>query len=220
MKQPDLESVKSIIKKLSGEIIPNRRMYNERYLHHRFSYEIQRAFGSIIMNGREEVFLHPEWPTYKSQMDIKFGRYNGKDSENPKKTKYHIDKEGSGGLIDFAIGRYAKPEMGVEFKLTNGWDNEGIVFDYLKLMHSKNPFQSVISYSVILREYTQVIGGNLERLKDHMKSAVEESIKRLGNEIAKDRKVLLLISEIDSQGRRTHWHCDNTAEGFKDGIGL
>ena len=153
-------------------------------------------------------------------MDIPFGRYSGPDPENPKRTKYHIAEEGSGGQIDFAIGHYAKPEIGIEFKLTNGWTNEGIVFDYLKLMHNKNPFHAVISYCVILREYTQVGGGYLKRLTEHIKSALDESIRRLGNEIAMDRKVLLLISEIDSHGNRTHWHCDNTAKGFKDGIGL
>ena len=35
------------------------------------------------------------------------------------------------GFIDFAIGPYAKPEIGVEVCLKYGWPDEDVVYDFL-----------------------------------------------------------------------------------------
>ena len=57
-------------------------MLNERYLHHFFSHILQEKYNLLNLTGDyRTITLHPEWPTYKEQTKLDYGRYkkvNGK----------------------------------------------------------------------------------------------------------------------------------------------
>src|SRR5213594_4098569 len=75
--------------------------FNERYLHHALSARLQRK-GMVLDPGaaREQLTLHPEWPTYKKATGIKFGRYGRVDG------KYSPKPNGTTGWVDFTVGTY------------------------------------------------------------------------------------------------------------------
>ena len=79
--------------------------------------------------------MHPEWPTFKKGTGLKYSKYKKING------KYQPYEEGSAGFIDFAIGDYNEPEIGIEFSLKYGWSNEAIVYDFLKLLDKNNPFK-------------------------------------------------------------------------------
>lgn len=115
---------------------------NERYLHHLFSHIIQR--DGIKISLQDNVGLHPEWATFVTGMQ---SRRNG--LYRKKGYKYEAVKEnGSSGYIDFAIGDVNHPEYAIEFKMSDSFDEEGVVFDYMKLLDSRNPINHSISIVV------------------------------------------------------------------------
>ena len=195
-------------------------MLNERYLHHWFSYVLRiqpELLGSWMLDLSEKnatIALHPEWPTYKKQTGLCYGQYrkeNGKYLPNPK---------GTAGFIDFAIGDYKKPEIGVEFSLKFGWSNEEIVYDFLKLLDRKNPFKTSISLNVILRKDKLAQGGYLEDLQNHISDAYKEAVRRLGNDVAApdERDLYLIVTEIAQDNSRRHWHFDKASNRFEIGL--
>jgi hypothetical protein len=58
---------------------------------------------------------------------------------------------GNAGFIDFAIGDYSRPSIGVEFCLKTSWNLEEVVYDFLKLIdpgiHSQLRFRSMSLYA-------------------------------------------------------------------------
>lgn len=193
-------------------------MLNERYLHHYFSHLLQKKYNSLTLTRSDRaITLHPEWPTYKEQTKISFGRYKNYKKNN--KDNYQPDSNGKGGLIDFAIGDYNKPDIGIEFTLKYGWSNEDIVFDFLKLLDKKNPFKASISFNVIFRSRELVKDRYLRDLEDHMNAAYREAINRLRYDVCDNsRDIYFMIAEIDKDNNRRYWYFDRTKCKFENGL--
>lgn len=189
-------------------------MLNERYLHHFFSHLLQQKYNLLNLTGDyTAITLHPEWPTYKEQTRLVYGRYRRENGI------YKPNATGTAGFIDFAIGDYNKPDIGIEFTLKYKWSNEEIVYDFLKLMDRKNSFKMAISYNVIFREKNLVKGGYLEKLKERMNNAVREAVNRLNNNAYDNsRELYFIVTEIDKDNNRRHWHYDRTNSRFEDGL--
>jgi hypothetical protein len=201
-----VEKVIAILKDIcDATIIPNER-HNERYLHHYFSRKIQEYYP-ICYNDVVNSKLHPEWPTYKKNV-IDYGRYKEVDKQ------YVIDDiTGTAGFIDFAIGDYLTPKIAIEFKAGFGWKEEGIVFDFMKLMDNKNPFEECISFNIIFREKELSRALNTAKVNE----AKDIFIERLGSRLAKDRKFQFWIVEIADKGAQKRiWYMDNLGEEFKE----
>jgi hypothetical protein len=186
-------------------------MLNERYLHHYFSHLLQQKWNMLNLTGdHPAILLHPEWPTYKKQTGLQFGQYSKMNG------KYQPDLEGTAGFVDFAIGDYNKPEIGIEFSLKYGWSNEEMVYDFLKLLDGKNPFKMAISLNINFRRYSLVRGAGLTDLESHMNRALDEAVHRLKNGICIDeRKLLFTITEIAKNNTRRHWVCNEMHGKFE-----
>lgn len=189
-------------------------MLNERYLHHCFSHLLQEKYNLLNLTGdNAAIILHPEWPTFKKQTGLVYGRYRKENG------KYKPNANGTAGFIDFAIGDYNKPDIAIEFSLKYGWSNEEIVYDFLKLLDKKNPFNASISFNIIVRQRRLVKGGRLRDLEKHMNNAYVEAVKRLNNEVCDNsRELYLIVSEMDKDNNRRHWHYDRARDRFKDGL--
>jgi hypothetical protein len=195
------------------EIMPTKKQ-NERYLHHYFSKIAQTKYP-INMKSIGESELHPEWPTYKTQTNIAYARYR-KD-----KKQYIIDDiNGTAGFIDFAIGKYESPTIGIEFTSKFGWSMEEIVYDFLKLLDNKNPFKSVFSYNLVLRNNRLSQGKYLINFKNAMNEAKERAIEQLGkhDRLKRNIDMCFWIIEIDTNGKKRSWYIENATEDFKMGI--
>jgi len=190
-------------------------MLNERYLHHYFSHKLQDKHKILnLTNNKTEITLHPEWPTYKKATCLNYGRY-----KKVNKKTYQPNKNGIAGFVDFAIGDYNKPHIGIEFSLKYGWSNEEIIFDLLKLMDRKNPFKMVISFNVIFREMNLVKGGYLKDLKEHMNKAVKEAIRRLKNDTCDNsRELYFIVTEIDKNNNKRPWYYNRKNGRFEEGL--
>jgi hypothetical protein len=186
---------------------------NERYLHHYFSHIMQVKYRSLNLEGSMlDIHLHPEWPTFKKTAVISYGRYKNKEGQ------YRLDDEGTAGFIDFAIGEYSTPEIGIEFSLKYGWSNEEIVYDFVKLLDKKNPFKTVISFNIIFRKNGLVRGGYLKDLEGHMNKAFKEARDRLDERFDASRETYLIIVEIDNNNHRQFWSYDKESGEFKKGM--
>src|ERR1700721_180852 len=118
--------------------MPNHGLLlNERYLHHFFSHRIQTVEPcpmALLNPATTSLRLHTEWPTYKEATGIDCGKYRKKDGRY-----LPVETGKKGGFVDFTLGTYPAPEVAVEFKLLGGWQAEGVVFDYVKLLDRRNP---------------------------------------------------------------------------------
>ena len=189
-------------------------MLNERYLHHFFSHLLQEKCNLLNLTGdNAAIILHPEWPTYKKQTGLFYGRYRKENG------KYRPNANGTAGFIDFAIGDYNKPDIGIEFSLKYGWSNEEIIYDFLKLLDKKNPFNASISFNIILRQRRLIKGGYLRNLEKYMNNAYREAVNRLNEDVCDSvRELYLIVSEINGDNNRRHWHYDRRRSRFKDGL--
>lgn len=186
-------------------------MLNERYLHHYFSHLLQARWNLLnLTEVDQKTKLHPEWPTYKKQTRLLYGRYKKENG------KYQPDPTGTAGFVDFAVGNYEKPETGIEFSLKYGWSNEEIVYDFLKLLDRKNPFKTSVSLNLIFRQELLVNGGHLIDLEKHINEALEEAVRRLGTGVCEQkRKLHLIVSEIAKDNSRRHWVCNKIEREFE-----
>jgi hypothetical protein len=189
-------------------------MLNERYLHHCFSHRVQGEGNALdLSSGPGGFSLHPEWPTCKKSTGLACGRYKFVEG------RYMPDPAGGAGFIDFALGRYERPDIGVEFSLKHGWSQEEVVFDFLKVMDGKNPFKVGVSGNVILRKGGLSSGKWLERLEERVVGAYEEAVHRLGADVcAGSRELYLLVSEIGRDSERRHWHLERSSGTFARGL--
>lgn len=180
-------------------------MLNERYLHHFFSHRIQYAEPSPmpLLDPATPLRFHPEWPTYKEATKIACGTYQKTGG-----MYLPVEAGRKGGFIDFALGPYLAPEVAVEFKLfNNGWDAEGVVFDYMKLLDGRNPFKAIVSAVVILRPKRVAVAGWRDALERAINSAYQEAVRRLGGGPCRpvaDRLQRFVVTEVAPQERR-HW---------------
>ena len=143
----EAKDIDSLLDELINEIknIDSNNHLNERYLHHIFSHKLQSFSDKYIVSLSSVDGLHPEWSTFITGIKERKG---GKYKKDGKEYKAANSNEGSSGYIDFAIGNANKPDYAIEFKMSNNLDKEGVIFDYMKLMDSKNPFEK--SFSVVI----------------------------------------------------------------------
>jgi len=203
-----------VIIDLAQSVRYNGSMLNERYLHHCFSHILQEKYNLLDLAQDDiAITLHPEWPTYKKQTGLDYGRYKREDG------RYRPHANGTAGFIDFAVGDYHKPDVGIEFSLKYGWSDEEIVYDFLKLLDKKNPFKVSISLNIIFRHGQLVNGEYLTDLEKHIDDAFRKAVERLSEEEYDDSKELyLIIAEIDKDSNRRHWHYDKTNNKFENGL--
>jgi hypothetical protein len=177
-------------------------MLNERYLHHAFSRRLQ-AQGDLLglTHGPDKPRLHPEWPTCKKSTGINDGGlYRRIDGH------YQPCDDGGPGWIDFALGDYHRPSVGIEFTLHAGFSREEITYDLVKLLDGRNPFTTVIDWNVIVRKRLPGAAA-AETVRKYLSATSAEARKRLGPNYCGDgRRRLFLLTELDKQERR-HWHC-------------
>jgi hypothetical protein len=205
------------------QILPNH-CQNERYLHHYFSNKLQNIISTetpdplrkyaIIYNHLARSSFHPEWPSKKSIKNDTISDC-GKYRYDKTSKKYIVDDEnGTSGFIDFAIGDYITPEIGIEFTASFGWKGEEIIYDMMKLMDSRNPFKKVVSYNIIFREkrlpkkttksYDKFIGAianSLSNYQDRLNIGIKNYYER-------NREYLFWIIEIGQNETRS-WYCTN-----------
>lgn len=189
---------------------------NERYVHHAFSHRLQRRFSCLdVAAPHDTLLLHPEWPTAKQSTKIAYARYR---KTNGCYQPVDLEGDGGAGFIDFAIGSYSAPEIGIEFSLKKGWCHEEIVYDFLKLIDRRNPFKAAFSHNLIIRPNNLSTGSSWQDLEDHINGALRQAIDRLeGIGCADKRDVRLIVSEIASHERR-HWHYDPATKRFLEGL--
>ena len=206
------EIVLHIVLDLAQSIKNHGGMLNERYLHHDFTHQLQNKYDLLnLTNEKTKIILHPEWPTYKKQTDLKYGRYK----KNKETKQYLPDEKGTAGFIDFAIGDYKAPYIGIEFLMSFGWSSEDAIFDFIKLLDKQNPFGVAISLIVILRDNKLTKNKDLENLEKAMNMAYEEALSRLGdNACDASRELYFIVVEIDKNNKRQFWHLERNNNAF------
>lgn len=174
---------------------------NERYIHHSLSSQLQRELGGIDLGGtRELILLHPEWPTYKKVPDkCNYAKYSRNDSTK----KYQKNNSGGSGFIDFALGAYLRPQIGVEITAKRGWNGEEIIFDLIKLLDSASPFETIFSINIIYRDNRLPPGGHEVRLKNKIDQLLPHTRERIGS--LKDINKHVEIIEISQINGIRRW---------------
>jgi hypothetical protein len=203
-----MNDILTILKKIYSPIqIQASSCKNERYLHHYFSHELQLKKYPIICGDTSKNLLHPEWPTKKKEKNNGIG---GTYKHDKDKRIRIVDKNGYSGFIDFAIGDYDKPEIAIEFTVSSGWEKEAVIYDMMKLMDSRNPFQKVISYNIVFRKGN--LPGEVTKTFTDFKNAINHSLtvykERLENSCVHNRKYLFWVIEIGNNQTRS-WYCSN-----------
>jgi len=219
---PHLGRVLRVIGELAAHFPNHGLMLNERYLHHVFSHALQQAGTPDKVNLLDYrgptpgITLHPEWPTYKESTGLVTG---GRYVRINKKTFMPIEDGRKGGFIDFALGDYSSPEVGVEFMLQPSWSNEETVFDYMKLLDSRNSsFKHVVSFGVILR--VNGLPPDAETYRRLADKAFVEAKRRLDQFYREDgREIYFVITEVAS-GSRRHLYFDPSTGRFVSCAGL
>ena len=113
------------------------------------------------MGQANDIRLHPEWPTYKESTGLFFGRYR-----RINRHYYPVDDGRKGGFLDFAVGEYRQPHIGIEFTLKPSWNNEETVYDFVKLLDGRNSsLKAVVSFDVILRCNGLPLGGYIQTFR-------------------------------------------------------
>jgi hypothetical protein len=214
-------AVAAILHDISSTLLPHPGL-NERYIHHAFSHRLQHQFACLdVATPHSALLLHPEWPTVKNATSIAYAKYRNTAFPDGRRYYMPVDLEGEGtaGFIDFAIGWYNAPEIGVEFSLKKSWCNEEIVYDFLKLIDPRNPFKVAFSHNLIVRDNRLSRGAGLQDLEEHINDALYHAIHRLdGVWCTEERDVRFVVSEIAGDGRR-HWHYSPTNKQFLAGLG-
>ena len=210
MSKPNAQDVLETIVEIARSMKYRGKMLNERYLHHYFSHRLQNKYNLLNIVEGNPIGLHPEWPTYKKATRVYYARYKTEQDI------YIPSEDGTTGWIDFAIGDYEKPDIGIEFKLGYSWAHEGVVFDFLKMLDQRLPFGARFSFNVILRQKGLTRGKHTENLESRMNDAYKEATHRLdSNLVDSSRAVYLIVTEIDEEGKRRHWHYDKTQNRFE-----
>lgn len=204
------ETTRKLLSQVLQDMVWPGMHFNERYLHHRFSSEVLRVSvaGLGEWSPASGVGLHPEWPTYKSATAVAYGRYR------KVKRRYRVDANGTGGAIDFTIGDYSKPIIGVEFKYGLSWNAEGNTFDYMKLLDARNPFEAVAQVTVLRRRGVTLSSGKqaLAAMDDAYATAMAR-LKDGGRPRAK-RTQWFVVVEVAKEAKR-FWLCDSVGGKFR-----
>lgn len=178
------EVISVIINDLEG--LDANRHYNERYLHHLFSHMVQEEYPISFTSG---YGLHPEWATVIK--DVRPGGWYKKQEDE----YCPMNKEGSAGFIDFAVGEAGNPEYAIEFKMARKLDQEGVIFDYMKLMDGRNHFQKAISLVVYYGHKTHSSLCEVAALNN----CLETAQKRLGKDFRNRHHQFHVVEIIDGK---------------------
>ena len=206
------EIIEQLINELRTITEPNSIHWNERYLHHKFSYLVQKESNYEINITDAKSSFHPEWAT--SIKGIRDGGLYAKveneyDTRPLRKGKKDDSNGGSPGFIDFAIGDFMNPECAIEFKMAKNMDAKGFVFDYMKLLDNRNNFEKAISLSVVYGRKTPL---KKEELDDNLNKAIE----KLGEYLDKERRTFCFyVIQINEGNQPFEWKCENIETGFK-----
>ncbi|MGA2853974.1 MAG: hypothetical protein ABSE90_07585, partial [Verrucomicrobiota bacterium] len=177
-----------------------------------FSHVVQDAGTSCVPCSADSQRdqLHPEWPTWKNGIGLLYRKYK---KVGKKYRPVPRDSPGRAGFIDFAIGEYEKPVIGIEFSLKYGWSDEEIVFDLVKLLDCQLPFKTSISLNFVLREKGCARGGRLAKLAERMQKSVEEAKERLKDDFDWKRPTWFYVVEV-SVTERNIWRLDEQKKAF------
>jgi len=211
----DNEEILSALFDMSRRICYHGPMMNERYLHHHLSFKLQQIIGGLdLFKDASTIKIHPEWPTCKKSTNLSYGKYRKIGGE------YLPVADGSAGFIDFALGNYNKPEIGIEltFKV-HGFSREELVYDFVKLLDSRNPFTYAYSLNIIYHD-KQAEKGRLGNFEDTISNLMIETKLRLGDLLKEGRYHFFIITEVDTDNKRQHWLKNHSMSNFKKIITL
>ena len=221
------EKIETIIKQLIDDLKtirePNSKHWNERYLHHMFSYLVQQKTDyRIDITGAEDSSFHPEWATSIKVRREEGGVYakikiDGKEEYEPRNSRKSSRKKtqedqtvGTSGFIDFAIGCFNNPDYAIEFKMAKNMDAKGFAFDYMKLLDSRNKITKAISLCVIYGRKEKLektdLDANLEFAKDKLKNK---------GYLAK-RDFCFYVLKIFEGEPPCLWKCTKFEDGFEE----
>ena len=128
-------------------------------------------------------------------------------TQSNRKIYMTIEDGRRGGFIDFAVGDCGFPKIGVEFMLKPSWSNEETVFDFMKLLDSRNPnFKQVVSFGIIQR--VNGLYPDPEYYRRLADAAFTEATQRLAHFYhAGEAEIYFIITEVAVNGRR-HFYYD------------
>jgi hypothetical protein len=192
--------VRNLMRRSAETVAFGEGIANERYLHHGLSAELQRQGFHLDLTDVRRSALHPEWPTWKVRTGIAFARYR-----NAGRRLLPADADGSEGHLDFALGGYDRPAVGIELLLAEGWHHEDFVGDCVKIFDPRTPFSTAVSFTIVMRRNGLPGRGDERRLDSHINEGVQEALRRLGGQHATARRTLLVITEVAPSGDRRHW---------------
>ncbi len=197
-----IANLDAICNEIKTSLKEQQHQLNERYVHHRLSFYLQGDCSLFLNEGSSGVPLLPEWPTWKSGTQIKYRKYRNFNNLKNDKFGYHTiseneqSNEGSAGFIDFCIGHYEKPEIAIELILKNGWSSEEVIYDFIKILDEKLPFNSGVAYCIILRVNGLSYKKRLEKFKKSINTAYNSALERLSHDVSKKRDFRLIVVEI------------------------
>lgn len=166
--QDIVSEIKNILAKLISELKERDGCeFNERYIHHFFSYHLQ-SLHPIKFDGTGE--FHPEWATAKkgTKRNAKYRKF------------YRDDKNGSSGFIDFVIGSIETPKVAIEFKCSKSFNKKGAIYDYMKLLDARNKFDTAVSIDIYYCRKSEIRA-------EYLNNNISEAIERLGKQYAHNR---------------------------------
>ena len=207
--------VREVVASTAQTINMNPDHANERYLHHHVSMRFQDSGLILDITGRRASNLHPEWPTFKQCSGITFAAYATVDRE----LVATLDGK-RGGKIDFALGDYDRPSVGIEFWLGRSWNKRAVMDDFYKLLDPRNPFLLAVSHNIILRPNDLARGNDLEKLESGIIWAYEAIAPRLIQvaPLRVERTVIFLVTEVARNGERRHWSLNSSTSTFERGL--
>jgi len=181
------------------------RCCNERYLHHAFSRSICQELN-LDKYGRDQdgqVVLHPEWPTHKT---VNGSRSSHCFAKYAKVSKGYVpvditDPKAKGGWIDFAIGQYDSPAVGVEISYSTSWRRAAVSFDIMKLLDRRlRTLRCVASVNFLQRPHRPATGRRLQLFENRLCQSSQIAINHLrkGGWLVKpeERHVFVLVTEV------------------------
>lgn len=221
---------------------------NERYLHHELSRRLQVEHSVVVCpkdGSRHTANLHPEWPTFKmgdkrsksaeQRPLIPFAKYRrlGIDDglrrdeqleRSNRNTRVYCPvavqtKNAKGGFVDFALGDYRSPRLGVELTHQFDWNGEAFAYDVVKLLDKRVPFEAVYSLNFVLRYKQLSRMGAGDNFRAAMDDAAVKAVRRLNarEQLCGDRRrVWIVVVELAANHERKIWHL--TPEGFKSEV--
>lgn len=165
----NFKNVLGILDDLARKIDARHKdILHERYLHHLFSHRAQSlpSPGRIHLGttGSPRRGLHPEWPTYKRNIHVydangdvaslcdsaQHGLYCRDEVDKKYGSKDSVGDNGTAGHIDFAVGDFNLPDVGIEFKMGATFSTDAVAFDLMKLLDARNGIPYAVSFNVVL----------------------------------------------------------------------